>query len=288
MRIDLHTHSRVSDGTEPPADVIRAAIDAGLDVVALTDHDTTAGWADAGAAARELGIGFVPGMEISCRTGDGISVHVLAYLQDPHHPGLLAEISKAREARVTRAERMVELLAEDFPITWEDVHAHVGHGATIGRPHIADALVAAGIVADRSEAFANILTSHSRYYVTHYAPDPALVVGMVRQAGGVPVFAHPVASSRGRVVGEEVFRRMVDAGLAGVEADHRDNPPEGQAWLRRFAAEHSLFVTGSSDYHGTGKPNRLGENTTAEAVLYRILEQGTGAEAFLPGRAAAG
>ncbi|MFD1211303.1 PHP domain-containing protein [Arthrobacter sp. GCM10027362] len=288
MRIDLHTHSRVSDGTEDPAEVVRAAVGAGLDVVALTDHDTTAGWTDAAAAARDLGLGFVPGMEISCRTSEGISVHVLSYLQDPAHPGLLAEISKARDARLTRAERMVELLAEDFPITWEDVHAHVGHGATVGRPHIADALVAAGVVADRTEAFAHILTSHSRYYVTHYAPDPVLVVEMVRQAGGVPVFAHPVASARGRVVGEEVFHQMVDAGLAGVEADHRDNPPEGRTWLRRFAIEHGLFVTGSSDYHGAGKPNRLGENVTAAEVLYRILDEGTGTEAFLPGHTTAG
>ncbi|NKX51574.1 phosphatase, partial [Arthrobacter deserti] len=220
---------------------------------------------------------------ITCRSAEGISVHVLSYLQDPLHPGLLSEISKARDARLTRAERMVELLAEDFPITWDDVHAHVGHGATVGRPHIADALVAAGVVADRTEAFAHILTSHSRYYVTHYAPDPVLVVEMVRQAGGVPVFAHPVASGRGRVVGEDVFHQMVEAGLAGVEADHRDNPPEGQAWLRRFAAGNGLFITGSSDYHGAGKPNRLGENITAAEVLYRILDEGTGAEAFLPG-----
>jgi predicted metal-dependent phosphoesterase TrpH len=288
VRIDLHTHSRVSDGTETPAEVIRAAEAAGLDVVALTDHDTTAGWKDAAAQARELGIGFVPGMEITCRSAEGISVHVLSYLQDPEHQGLLAEIAKARSARLTRAERMVELLAEDFPITWEDVHAHVGHGATVGRPHIADALVAAGVVADRTEAFANILTSHSRYYVSHYAPDPVLVVEMVRQAGGVPVFAHPVASSRGRVVGEDVFRQMVDAGLAGVEADHRDNSAEGRAWLRRFAVENGLLVTGSSDYHGTGKPNRLGENVTAPEVLYRILDEGTGAQAFLPGHSTAG
>ncbi|NKX53767.1 PHP domain-containing protein [Arthrobacter mobilis] len=287
MRIDLHTHSKISDGTEEPADVIRAAADAGLDVVALTDHDTTGGWEQAAAAARRIGIGFVPGMEISCRTVEGISVHVLSYLHDPQYPDLLAEISKARDARLTRAERMVELLAEDFPITWEDVHAHVGHGATVGRPHIADALVAAGVVADRTEAFANILTSHSRYYVTHYAPDPVLAVELVRQAGGVPVFAHPVASARGRVVAEDVFRQMVDAGLAGVEADHRDNPPEGQAWLRRFAIENGLFLTGSSDYHGTGKPNRLGENVTAEEVLYRILDEGSGAEAFLPGHTTA-
>jgi 3',5'-nucleoside bisphosphate phosphatase len=286
VRIDLHAHSTVSDGTEPPADVIRAAASAGLDVVALTDHDTTTGWDAAATAAAEAGIGFVPGMEVSCLTSEGISVHVLSYLHDPTHAGLLDEIGKARDARLVRAERMVELLAEDFPITWSEVTSHVGHGATIGRPHIADALVAAGIVADRSEAFAQILTAHSRYYVPHYAPDPATAVALVREAGGVPVFAHPVAASRGRVVGEAVFAEMIDAGLAGVEIDHRDNPEEGRRKLRRLAAKHDLLITGSSDYHGAGKPNRLGENTTDIAMLDRILDAGTGAKPYLPGRIA--
>jgi predicted metal-dependent phosphoesterase TrpH len=284
VRIDLHAHSTVSDGTQPPADVVRSAAAAGLDVVALTDHDSTAGWEPAFAAARECGIGLVPGMEVTCHSVQGISVHVLAYLHDPAHPGLLAEIGKARDARLTRAERMVELLAEDYPITWADVNAHTAHGATVGRPHIADALVAAGIVSDRSEAFAHILTSRSRYYMTHYAPEPARAVELIKQAGGVAVFAHPVASSRGRVVGEEVFREMIDAGLDGVEVDHRDNPEEGKAWLRRLAAENGLLVTGSSDYHGAGKPNRLGENTTSVQVLGRILELGTGSAAYLPQR----
>ncbi|MET1152904.1 PHP domain-containing protein [Arthrobacter sp.] len=286
MMIDLHTHSTVSDGTEPPAEVMRAAAAAGLDVVALTDHDSTAGWEAAQSAAIAAGIGFVPGMEVTCRTVEGISVHVLSYLHDPTHPGLLAEIGKAREARMTRAERMVELLAEDFPITWSEVATQFGHGATIGRPHIADALVAAGVVSDRSEAFAQILTAHSRYYVAHYAPDPATAVALVRAAGGVPVFAHPVASSRGRIVGDVVFAQMIDAGLAGVEINHRDNPEAGRQKLHQIATRHDLLITGSSDYHGAGKPNRLGENTTDEAVLDRILSIGSGTKAYLPGRLA--
>jgi 3',5'-nucleoside bisphosphate phosphatase len=282
VRIDLHTHSTVSDGTEPPAVVLAEARTAGLDVVALTDHDTTAGWAEATAAAGEHGVTFVPGMEVSCRTEEGISVHVLSYLHDPTHAGLLEEIGKARDARLTRAERMVELLSEDFPITWAGVHEHVGEGATVGRPHIADALVAAGVVSDRSEAFARILTSHSRYYVTHYAPHPALAVRLIREAGGVPVFAHPLASSRGRVVAEHTFREMIDAGLAGLEIDHRDNSEEGKTWLRGLAAEAGLFITGSSDYHGAGKPNRLGENLTSPEALARIEAEGTGAAVVRP------
>lgn len=276
MRIDLHTHSNVSDGTEAPGAVMAAARAAGLDAVALTDHDSTAGWPEAAEAALELGLALVPGMEVSCRTTDGISVHLLSYLHDPSHPGLLAEIAKSRSARVTRAERMVERLAEDYPISWQDVQDQVAPGATIGRPHIADALVAAGVVPTRSAAFAGILTARSRYFVAHYAPDPARAVELIRAAGGVPVFAHPEASSRGRVVGERTYLEMIDAGLAGVEIEHRDNPESGRAYLRKLAADHSLLVTGSSDYHGTGKPNLLGENLTAPEVLAAIEEQGTG------------
>ncbi|MFK0005588.1 PHP domain-containing protein [Paenarthrobacter sp. NPDC090520] len=276
MRIDLHAHSNVSDGTETPAGVMESAAEAGLDAVALTDHDSTDGWAQAAAAARAKGVAFVPGMEISCRTELGISVHLLSYLHDPAHPGLLEEITKSRDARLTRAERMVTLLSEDYPLTWDDVIHHVAPGATVGRPHIADALVAAGVVADRSEAFASILTSHSRYFVQHYAPDPAIAVELVRAAGGVPVFAHPVAAARGRIVGEQTYREMIDAGLLGLEIDHRDNPEEGRAFLRRLAARHDLLITGSSDYHGTGKPNLLGENVTDPGVLARIEELATG------------
>ena len=244
--------------------------------MALRYHDSTDGWDQAAEAAIHHGLAFVPGMEISCRTDKGISVHLLSYLHDPTHPGLLEEINKSRDARLTRAERMVTLLSEDYPLTWDDVIHHVAPGATVGRPHIADALVAAGVVADRSEAFNSILTSHSRYFIQHYAPDPALAVGLVRAAGGVPVFAHPVASSRGRIVGDKTYREMIDAGLLGLEIDHRDNPEEGRKFLRDLAAEHGLLITGSSDYHGTGKPNLLGENLTDPAVLERIEERGTG------------
>ncbi len=276
MRIDLHAHSNVSDGTETPAGVIISAVSAGLDAVALTDHDSTDGWEQAAAAALEHGIEFVPGMEISCRTEQGISVHLLSYLHDPAHPGLLEEITKSKDARLTRAEHMVTLLSEDYPLTWDDVIHHVAPGATVGRPHIADALVAAGVVADRTEAFTSILTSHSRYFVQHYAPNPAVAVELVRAAGGVPVFAHPVASSRGRIVGEGTYREMIDAGLLGLEVDHRDNPEDGRRYLRDLAAAHGLLMTGSSDYHGAGKPNLLGENTTPADVLARIEELATG------------
>ncbi|WP_129359979.1 MULTISPECIES: PHP domain-containing protein [Micrococcaceae] len=276
MCIDLHTHSNISDGTETPAQVVEQAARAGLTAVALTDHDSTVGWEPAAQAASRCGIEFVPGMEVSCASDDGVSVHLLSYLHDPQAPGLRSEIEKSRAARLTRAQKMVERLSEDFPINWQDVEDQVGKDATVGRPHIADALVAKGVCKDRSEAFGTILTTRTKYYVPHYAPNPALAVALVREAGGVPVFAHPLASSRGRVVGPEVFEEMVAAGLAGLEVYHRDNSEDDRKWLLDFARNHDLIVTGSSDYHGAGKPNRLGENTTTRQSLEEIQAQSRG------------
>ncbi|GAA2719423.1 PHP domain-containing protein [Cellulomonas aerilata] len=274
MLIDLHAHSTASDGTDAPAGVVLAAAAAGLDVVALTDHDTTAGWADAAAQASVTGVTVVLGSEISARW-DGISVHLLSYLHDPTHPALLAESSRTRAARLDRARTMVDHLAEDFGLTWEDVMAHTGADATVGRPHIADALVARGVVADRSAAFATMLVPSSRYYVPHYAPDAVDAVAAIRASGGVPVFAHPGADARGRVVPDVAVEQLADAGLAGLEVHHRDHDPRQRARLAALADRLGLLVTGSSDYHGTGKPNLLGENTTAPDVLDRIAEQGT-------------
>ncbi|GLY56454.1 metal-dependent phosphoesterase [Cellulosimicrobium cellulans] len=273
VRIDLHTHSTASDGTDAPGEVVEAAAAAGLDVVALTDHDTTAGWAQATDAALAHGVALVRGAEISARSG-GISVHVLSYLHDPAHAALLAELDRTRDARTSRARRMVDLIAEDYPITWEDVLAQTVAGTTIGRPHIADALVAAGLAPDRSAAFATILATDTPYYVPHYAPDAVVAVRGIRAAGGVPVFAHPGADGRGRVVADAVIEEMAEAGLAGLEVFHRDHDERQRARLEDLARTLGLFVTGSSDYHGAGKPNRLGENTTAPTVLEQIEELG--------------
>jgi 3',5'-nucleoside bisphosphate phosphatase len=272
--IDLHAHSTASDGTDAPAGVVVAAAEAGLDVVALTDHDTTAGWAAAAAQAAVTGVTVVLGSEISARW-EGISVHLLCYLQDPGHPALLAEIERTRTARLSRARTMVGLLAADFDLTWDDVMAHTGADATVGRPHIADALVARGVVPDRSAAFTTMLVPSSRYYVPHYAPDARDAVAAIRAAGGVPVFAHPGADQRGRTVPDAAVEQLVDAGLAGLEVHHRDHSPAQVGRLSALAERLGLLVTGSSDYHGGGKPNRLGEHTTERAVLERIEEQGT-------------
>jgi len=271
--IDLHAHSTASDGTDAPAGVVVAAARAGLDVVALTDHDTTAGWADAAAEAGRAGVAVVLGSEISARW-QGISVHLLCYLQDPDHPALITEIERTRAARLSRARTMVDLLAADFDLTWDDVMAHTGADATVGRPHIADALVTAGVVPDRSAAFATMLVPSSRYYVPHYAPDARDAVAAIRAAGGVPVFAHPGADQRGRTVPDAAIVQLVDAGLAGLEVRHRDHGPAQVARLGALAERLGLLVTGSSDYHGDGKPNLLGEHTTDPEVLDRIEAQG--------------
>ncbi len=281
MRIDLHTHSTASDGTQPPAAVVAEAVAAGLDVLALTDHDSTAGWGEAADASRRLGIVLVPGAEVSCQAG-GISVHLLSYLHDPDDPALAAELGRTRAERIGRARRMVELIAVDHPLTWEDVVARVGPGATVGRPHIADALVAEGIVANRDEAFATLLHSGGPYYVRHYSPDVEHAVRLVRGAGGVPVMAHPLAARRGRTVSDAVIAGMAAAGLAGLEVDHRDHEPGERAHLRGLAAELGLFTTGSSDYHGTGKVNRIGENGTAPEVLEQIEAAATGSAVVRP------
>ncbi|HYQ74441.1 PHP domain-containing protein [Cellulomonas sp.] len=273
MRIDLHTHSSVSDGTETPGELVASAAAAGLDVVALTDHDTTAGWAEASDAAPRVGVALVPGTEVSALSR-GVSVHLLSYLQDPAHPALADVIARTREARLHRGRAIVERLAEDLPITWDDVLAQQSPGTVVGRPHIADALVALGVVADRTAAFADLLSARGRYYVPYYAPEAVEAVEAVLASGGVPVFAHPGADGRGRVVPDSDVEELAEAGLAGLEVHHRDHTPEQRARLTALADRLGLLVTGSSDYHGTGKDNVLGENTTAPEVLAEIERRG--------------
>ena len=277
MRIDLHTHSTASDGTDSPAELVANARAAGLDVVALTDHDTTYGWAEA-ADALPAGLQLIRGAELSCSAG-GISLHLLAYLFDPAHAALTNEVQRAFDDRLGRAHKITDLLvAAGYPLTWEAVLAEVGEGAAVGRPHIADALVTARVVPDRNAAFAELLHNRSPFYVRHYALDPIEAVRLVRAAGGVPVFAHPAASARGRTVADEVIVAMAAAGLAGLEVGHRDHTEAARAHLRGLAGELGLLVTGSSDYHGAGKANRLGENTTDPDVLEVLLAQARGVE----------
>ncbi len=287
--IDLHAHSNRSDGKDSPSELVRKASAAGIEVLAITDHDTTDGWEEALAAARSEGIGLIPGIEVSTRSnveGRSISVHILAYLTNPDDPSLAQELSKTRSSRITRAKEMVDRLSADYPITWSDVENQLPAGATVGRPAIADALVSLGIVPTRSDAFASILSKRSKYYVSDYSVDTALAIQLIRQAGGVSVMAHPLidfpAGKSDLDLPLRHFEKLIAAGLDGLEINHRSVPDFAKSWLSDLALKHNLIVTGSSDYHGDGaKENLLGENTTAPDQLARITNQASGFEPLL-------
>ncbi|WP_033211954.1 PHP domain-containing protein [Kitasatospora phosalacinea] len=277
MRIDLHAHSNASDGTDSPAELVANAVAAGLDVVALTDHDTVSGYGEAAAAVAGTGLVLVPGAELSCQV-DGVSMHLLAYLFDPAEPAFAAERELVRTDRFRRGRAVVERCRElGAPISWEQVERIAGAGS-VGRPHIASALVEAGVVATVSDAFTpEWLANGGRADVRKHETDPVAAVRLVRAAGGVPVFAHPGAVKRGRTVPDEVIADLAAAGLGGLEVDHVDHDEETRARLRGLAAELGLFTTGSSDYHGSRKTVRLGEHTTDPAAYEQLLAQATGA-----------
>jgi predicted metal-dependent phosphoesterase TrpH len=207
-------------------------------------------------------------------------VHILAYLFDPQDASIISETARIRDGRLHRAERIVEKIAADYDLTWDDVLAQSTDGGTLGRPHIADALVTKGHVANREAAFESILHWRGGYYEKYYAPSPLEGVRTIVEAGGVPVLAHPATHGRYRVMDERMLRQLVDAGLFGLEVHHRDNTDDGKKRLLELARKYGLAITGSSDYHGDGKPNRLAENSTDPAVLQRILEAGTGSAPY--------
>ncbi|MFD7288095.1 PHP domain-containing protein [Streptomyces sp. NPDC059863] len=279
MRIDLHTHSTASDGTDTPAELVRNAAAGGLDVIALTDHDTTRGHAAAIAALPDLDrdLTLVTGAELSCRF-DGISLHLLAYLFDPDEPDLLRERELVRDDRVPRARTMVRKLQElGVPITWEQV-ARIAGDASLGRPHIATALVELGVVETVSDAFTQEwLADGGRAYAEKHELDPFEAIRLVKAAGGVSVFAHPQAVKRGRVVPESAIARLSAAGLDGIEVDHMDHDAPTRARLRALAAELGLLTTGSSDYHGSRKFVELGACTTDPEIYGEITRRASGA-----------
>ena len=276
-RIDLHAHSTASDGTLTPAELVRAAGAAGLDVLAITDHDTTGGWARA-VDALPPGLTLIRGAELSCRwygIQPSIPLHLLGYLFDPDSPDLVAELARVRAAREVRGERIVERLrADGIDVSWAEVRASAA-GGTVGRPHIAQALIRAGLVATTTEAFTARWLGE-RYRLPKDDIDVFRAVRLVRQAGGVPVFAHPRASRRGRIVPDTLIVELAAAGLAGLEADHEDHSPAERDSVRALAAELGLLVTGSSDFHGTHKTVRLGAHTTAVESYDRVVAAASG------------
>ena len=278
MRIDLHAHSTASDGTDTPLELVGAARAAGLDVLAITDHDTTAGWASA-LASLPAGLTLVRGAEFSCRyydpAGTSISLHLLAYLFDDEDQRLRTEQSRLQDERLGRAQSIVHRLsAAGMPVTWEQVTRIAGSG-TVGRPHIAQALVESGLVSDLDAAFAGPLSSASPYYVAKADTDVFEMIELINGARGVAVFAHPLARSRGAVVDDEVIAAMAGAGLAGIEVEHPDHTSLDRSHLAGLARDLGLIITGSSDYHGDNKRTSLGACTTAPESFEAIVSMAT-------------
>jgi 3',5'-nucleoside bisphosphate phosphatase len=270
VRIDLHTHSSASDGTDEPAEVMRQAAGAGLDVVALTDHDTLAGH-PAALAALPPGLTLVPGMELSCRSA-GHSVHLLAYQIDPGHAELARECQAIVTDRARRARATVDLLRGlGVAITWEQVET-ITAGGVPGRPHIARAMVAAGAISDPGQAFTpEWIGAGGRAYVAKYALDPVAAIGLVRAAGGVAVLAHPGVVSGGWRVPAELIAGLAAAGLAGLEVAHPAHDHDERQRLASLASGLGLVATGGSDDHGSLTGYRIGQETTPPGQYERLM-----------------
>ena len=273
MKIDLHTHSTRSDGTMSPTELVQHAIINGITVLGLTDHDTVAGWDEAIASLRGE-MQLVLGAEISCLTDTHQSIHMLGLLFDREYQPLQEALALSRDDRIPRMKRMIELMAADgIKISYEEVLKFQPEGATLGRPHLADTLVAKGIVKNRDQAFAEFLANDSKYYVSHIAPTPMEAIKLIKAAGGVAVIAHPYSSMRDSKLTADNFIAFKNAGLNGIEVDHRDHGSEERNNLRAIAKELDLVVTGSSDFHGTGKLNLIGENVTSPEHWQQLESQ---------------
>jgi predicted metal-dependent phosphoesterase TrpH len=274
MRADLHVHSNASDGTDPPAEVMRRAAAAGLDAVALTDHDTVAGYPQASQALPE-GLVLVPGMELSCLLA-GRSVHLLAYLFDPDYAELAAELARIRDDRVLRARAMVDRLAGlGVDVSWEQVAAIAG-GAVVGRPHIARAMAAAGAIAEPSQAFTrDWIADGGRAYVSRYALEPGRAIRLVRAAGGATVLAHPRAARDSQVSDSEIAG-LAAVGLAGVEVFHPDQEASERSRLLALSHDLGLLASGGSDDHGSLTGHRIGAETAAAGVYEALVATTTG------------
>ncbi|MFE0028651.1 PHP domain-containing protein [Amycolatopsis sp. NPDC059021] len=282
MRIDLHAHSTASDGTDTPAELVAAAVRSGLDVVAITDHDTTAGWAEA-AAAVPPGLKLVPGAELSTiwaepGTGREISVHLLAYLFDPTAPALVAEQTRLRAERRMRLRVMAERMAADgLPVDADEIFGQLPPDVPAGRPHLAQALVRAGLVTSVDQAFAEYLGAGRGYYLARHDTPVEDAIDMIAAAGGVTVVAHPFAHTRGWTIDEEAVATLAARGLTGVEVDHPNHDDRARKQLFGLAGELGLVRTGSSDYHGTNKTIALGQETTDPIQLEDLVARATGA-----------
>jgi len=279
--IDLHTHSTVSDGSEPPARIAEMAAAAGCSALALTDHDSLDGLAEAGAAAAAMGVTLVPGCEVSCRKPPpppgqapiGGSVHVLVYFVEPGDGPLQEELRALRRDRAERNLRLRARLAElGVPVDYDAMVAEAGGEAGLGRPHFARALVRAGAAEDIDDAFDRFLADGRPGYVPKSRVSPAEVARLARESGGVAVLAHPLTLGLDPSALERLVTELAGAGLGGIEAIYGRYSTEQRRGLRRMAQRCGVVATGGSDYHGSFKPDLevgtgMGDLDVPDAVL---------------------
>ncbi|CAB4874244.1 unannotated protein [freshwater metagenome] len=281
--IDLHTHTTASDGTDKPFEMLENASKAGLTVVAMTDHDSVEGWREVRSKRDQIpaGLTIVPGAEVSTRTQLGMSVHIVGLLFDADNAQLAKLLSDTRDDRIPRMEKMIEKLqAAGYQVTMEDVEEVKPVGATLGRPHLADALIKNGIVASRDEAFAELLHNNSQFYVSHWAPSPVEAIKAIAAAGGVSILAHPFAEKRGAVLTFGEVTELAAAGLNGIERNKRDQDEAAHSKIDQLSSEHNLIKVGSSDYHGSARANQLGEEQTPLDLWENLASKASGDEVF--------
>lgn len=275
MRIDLHTHSNVSDGTDSPTTLVHKAIAAGLDVIALTDHDSFAGVAEAQEAGKRSGLKVINGLEMSAKF-DGASVHLLGYGCDPRNADIKAELARIRAGRTERLPRMVEKLQEaGIDITIDEVYEHAGDASAVGRPHVADILVKKGVVPDRTAAFNSWIGVGQPGYAERYACPLEEAIDLIHGARGVAIIAHPWSRDSRQVLTSEVLEQLVhEHHLDGIEVEHQDHDEDTRELLFEMGARLGLIRTGSSDYHGTGKVNHeLGCNMTRVQAFNELISR---------------
>ena len=281
--IDLHTHTTASDGTDKPFEMLQNARKAGLTVVAMTDHDSIEGWREVRSKRDQIpaGLTIVPGAEVSTRTQLGMSVHIVGLLFDAKNAQLAKLLSDTRDDRIPRMEKMIQKLkAAGYQVTMEDVEEVKPLGATLGRPHLADALIKNGIVASRDEAFAELLHNNSQFYVSHWAPSPVEAIKAIATAGGVSILAHPFAEKRGPVLTFGEVAELAAAGLNGIERNKRDQDEAAHSKIDQLSSEHNLIKVGSSDYHGSARANQLGEEQTPLDLWENLASKASGDEVF--------
>jgi len=271
--IDLHAHSTASDGSYSPSEVVRLARDAGLRAVALTDHDTTDGLAEAVAAGEALGVEVIPGVEISAKHG-GDTMHILGYFLDFHSGQLEERLAVLKQARKDRNPKIIaKLNALGIAVTMEQVERLSG-GGQVGRPHIARALLESGYIKSIQQAFDIFLKNGGKAYVSKFRFPPAEALDMIRQARGVPVLAHPFTLEMGSAGAlRELLKELKADGLAGVEVFYADHAPEQEAMYLKLAQELGLLVTGGSDFHGLNKPEvTLGRIRSRDRLTYDLIK----------------